>query len=331
MTSELLMRVSSPRRQQGGAGAWPEKTTMPSHLKDHVRARMEKTGESYEQALRHVRAQEDRTPDPDLTEPPYTRSPMRAQSVADTAFAIAVVRAEETDRPEAERLFDDPYAHLFAAAGQHVAEATQRFIDLPLFRDGVRLRTRFIDDFVRESLATGLSQMVILGAGFDARGLRMREITERRVSVFEVDTQAQLERKRSVLKNAGVKRPAGLAYVPFEFHALDLSIHLTPSLEGKGFRPGEGALFLWEGVIGYIDDAAIDQSLRFMASAGGERSRLVFTYAQIGFETDTATDRTRRAGFRSCEEIAGDDLWRRYLPGEPHPNAWVTRIATAIV
>jgi hypothetical protein len=23
--------------------------------------------------------------------------------------------------------------------------------------------------------------------------------------------------------------------------------------------------------------------------------------------------------------------WRRYLPGEPHPNAWVTRIATAIV
>jgi hypothetical protein len=52
---------------------------------------------------------------------------------------------------------------------------------------------------------------------------------------------------------------------------------------------------------------------------------------RVGFETDTATDRTRRAGFRSCEEIAGDDLWRRYLSGEPHPNAWVTRIATAIV
>jgi hypothetical protein len=31
------------------------------------------------------------------------------------------------------------------------------------------------------------------------------------------------------------------------------------------------------------------------------------------------------------EEIAGDDLWRRYLPGEPHPSAWVTRIGTAIV
>jgi hypothetical protein len=58
---------------------------------------------------------------------------------------------------------------------------------------------------------------------------------------------------------------------------------------------------------------------------------LVFTFGQVGFETDTATDRTRRAGFRSCEEIAGDDLWRGYLRGEPHPNAWVTRLATAIV
>ena len=33
---------------------------MPSHLKELVRARMEKTGESYQQALRHVRAQEER-------------------------------------------------------------------------------------------------------------------------------------------------------------------------------------------------------------------------------------------------------------------------------
>jgi methyltransferase (TIGR00027 family) len=304
---------------------------MPSHLKEHVRARMEKTGESYEQALRHVRAQEDRTPEPVGTELPYARSPERTRSVADTAFAIAVVRAEEADRPQPERLFEDPYARLFAAAGQHVAEATQRFVDLPFFRDGVRLRTRFIDDFVRHSLATGFTQMVILGAGFDARGLRMPEIAARRVSVFEVDTPAQLERKWSVLKNAGVKLPAGLAYVPFDFDAPDFVSSLTSALERKGFRPGEGAVFVWEGVIGYIDDATIDQTLRFMASVGGPRSRLVFTFGQIGFETDTATDRTRRAGFCSCDEMAGDDLWRRYLPGEPHPNAWVTRIATAIV
>jgi hypothetical protein len=30
-------------------------------------------------------------------------------------------------------------------------ESTQRFLDLPFFRDGVRLRTRFLDDCVRDS------------------------------------------------------------------------------------------------------------------------------------------------------------------------------------
>jgi hypothetical protein len=57
----------------------------------------------------------------------------------------------------------------------------------------------------------------------------------------------------------------------------------------------------------------------------------VFTFGQIGFETDTASERTRRAGFRACDELGSDELWRRYLPGEPHPNAWVVRTATALV
>jgi methyltransferase (TIGR00027 family) len=302
---------------------------MPSHLKELVRARMEKTGESYEQALRHVRAQEERTPS--APETPYVKSAVRAQSVADTAFSIAMVRAEEALRPEGDRLFDDPYASFFAAAGAHAAESSQRFLDLPFFRDGVRLRTRYIDDAVRKGLKAGLDQIVLLGAGFDTRGLRMPEIAARRACVYEIDTPNQLERKRTVLKSAGVKLPAGLAYVPFDFDAPGFASNLTSALEANGFRTGDGALFVWEGVIGYIDDAAIDQSLHFMAGAGGTGTRLVFTFALIGFESDTATDRTSRAGFRSCEEIAGDDLWRLYNSGEPHPNAWVTRIATAIV
>ncbi len=100
----------------------------------------------------------------------------------DTAFSIAAVRAEEGARPEAERLFEDRYAALFAETGAHAAEATKRFVELPFFRDGIRLRTRAIDDAVRGGLGAGLTQLVLLGAGFDARGLRMTEITSRRTS-----------------------------------------------------------------------------------------------------------------------------------------------------
>jgi len=45
---------------RGVPGAWPEKTIMPSHLKKRVRARMAKTGESFQQARRRVSAKRPR-------------------------------------------------------------------------------------------------------------------------------------------------------------------------------------------------------------------------------------------------------------------------------
>ena len=302
---------------------------MPSHLKELVRARMEKTGEGYQQALRHVRAQEERAADgPSIAEEAVVRS----RTVADTAFSIAVVRAEEGRRPEGERLFADPYASAFAAAGVHAAESTQRFLDLPFFRDGVRLRTRFLDDCVRDGLATGLRQVVLLGAGFDARGLRMTEIAAHRATVFEVDTPYQMDRKRRALASAGVKLPAHVVYVPFDFDTTDFDSELGGALEVAGFRSGTGAIFVWEGVIGYIDDAAMDKTLRFMARAGGPGSRVAFTFADeahLGEESMRA--RTKRCGFASLYDLAGDALWRKYLPGEPDPNAWVTKVGLATV
>jgi methyltransferase (TIGR00027 family) len=305
-----------------------ETTIMPSHLKDLVRARMEKTGESHQQALRHVRADAAASSDREGRE---AQRLARSRSVADTAFPIAAVRAEECLRSEADRLFDDPYAHLFVEAGAHVAEPTQRFLDLPFFRDGVRLRTRFIDDAVREGLADGLDQIVLLGAGFDARGLRMPEIQGRRARVFEVDTPEQLARKRRILKAAEIAIPANIAHVPFDFDVADLDPTLADALEAKGFRLRAGALFVWEGVIGYIGSDDVDRSLRFMAHAGGPRTRVVFTFGEGSFDPETAAQRTRRAGFTACDELAGDALWRRYLPGEPHPHAGLMRVGVALV
>jgi hypothetical protein len=84
-------------------------------------------------------------------------------------------------------------------------------------------------------------------------------------------------------------------------------------------------------VIGYIGSDEIDRNLRFMASEGGPRSRLVFTYGEGSFDPDTAAERTRRAGFRSCQELGGDEVWRRYLPGEPYAGAFVMKLGIAIV
>jgi methyltransferase (TIGR00027 family) len=247
-------------------------------------------------------------------------------TVADTAYSIAVIRAEESERPAPERLFEDPYASHFAAAGAHAREGTERYLALPFFRDGIRLRTRYIDDAVREGLAAGLDQVVLLGAGFDCRGLRMPEIAARGASVYEVDFAEQLDHKRAILGAAGVTLPPHVAYVPCDF-AADFGEALAASLAERGFRLGAGAIFVWEGVLGYIDDVAIDRSLAFMVRAGGPGTRLVLTCGHGG----AVLERARRAGFTAAEDHGCDALWRRYLPGEPHENAWVSRLGTAVV
>jgi methyltransferase (TIGR00027 family) len=258
--------------------------------------------------------------------------PVASSPAADTAFPIAAIRAIEVERPPAERLFDDPYSALFASAGAHAAEGTARFLALPFFIDAIRLRTRFIDDVVRDSLRAGLTQLVLLGSGFDMRPWRMRELTGvPNVTTYEIDFPAQLERKRAILDAARVPFPASVAQVPCDFTENDFERALAPALAARGFRLGAGALFVWEGVIGYLDAAAVDRSLRFMATSGGPSSAVVFDFAPMAFEPDPASERTKRAGFARYEEIAFDAIWRRYLAGEPHAHAAVPHMGTAFV
>lgn len=251
-------------------------------------------------------------------------------TAADTAYAIAFVRARESQRPAAERLFEDPYAHIFDEAGAHAREGTQRFIELPFFVDAVRLRTRAMDDVVVGALDAGLRQVVLLGAGFDMRGSRLPEIAGVGAAVFEIDFAAQLAKKTQVLTAAGVDVPAHVKHVPCDFGAPDFDVSLAQDLAAAGFRSGAGAVFLWEGVIAYIDAAAVDRTLRFVAHIGGPRTRLAFDFAPMAFDPP-AEPRTRAAGFARFEQTSLDELWRRYLPGAPHPNASALFIGLAHV
>lgn len=295
---------------------------MPSHKKRLVRARMERTGEAYQQALRHVRAA---TKQPEHV---ARRGSAHAQAVADTAYSIAAVRAEEAARPPEARLFHDPLAKIFASSGEHVRESTDRFLALPFFRDGVRLRTRFIDDVVADSLGEGLRQLVLVGAGFDARGHRMVSAASG-VRVFELDTPEQLTRKRALLRRAGVPLPRHVRHVAMDFEQVDLERDAGPRLHAEGFRRGDGAVFVWEGVIGYVDLATIDRSLRFMAREGGAGSVLVFTYYDAVFDPDTVEAHTRSAGWEQLDVHDGDAMWRRYLAGEPDPAAAYMKVGVA--
>lgn len=250
-------------------------------------------------------------------------------TVSDTAFAIAFIRALEAELGDNERLFEDPYAQIFAAAGAHAREGTERFLSLPFFRDGIRLRTRHIDDVVLDAIARGTRQLVLMGAGFDARALRLPGLAQHGVRTFEIDLAVVLEAKRALLEGSGVSIPGAIRYLVCDFE-LNFEAPLKAELLGLGFNPGEPTIFVWEGVLAYIGQEAIDKSLHFMASIGAEGSRLIFDFSDYSLDSGQLAARLQRAGFSGFQDIRFDELWRRYLRGDPHPNAQFVKLGIAL-
>jgi len=92
------------------------------------------------------------------------------REVADTASWVAVYRAMETWRADA--LFHDPLAELLAGEqGKHISRHMQPFERYAYW--SVTIRTRLIDNYIREYIDKGYRSVVNLGAGFDTRPYRL--------------------------------------------------------------------------------------------------------------------------------------------------------------
>jgi methyltransferase (TIGR00027 family) len=248
--------------------------------------------------------------------------------VTDTAAAVARVRSWEQELPAEERLFDDPYAHLFGG-GEAADEAVRLFLSAPIFRDHVRLRTRFIDDALRAALAEGTKTIVNLGVGFDCRTLRLSEIAEHEAQVFEIDLPDQLQRKVAILAAAGIVMPPFAHLVGSDFGAPDFPEKLTVDLAAAGYDAAAPVVIVWEGVLSYLDDVACDRTLHWIAGTGGRGSRLVFNYPVSRFDPDRLRTRILAAGFAWLDDASLADVYGRYVAGDPPPGADLYRFAVA--
>jgi methyltransferase (TIGR00027 family) len=195
---------------------------------------------------------------------------MRPDRPSRTAQHNALFRAIEQRLPQP--LFADPFARRFLRGRYRLAAllpaaALARAIDArwPGPRAAVCVRTRWLDDAICAAQAAGLDQLVLLGAGFDARAHRLPGIE--RVRVFEVDHPATQAMKRRVVGAP----PAHVSYVPVIF-GRDA---LPDALARAGLRADQRTLLLWEGVTNYLDEPTVDATLRFAARAG---QALLFTY-----------------------------------------------------
>ena len=110
-----------------------------------------------------------------------------------------------------------------------------------------------------ERYLPNMAQFVILGAGFDTRALRLPP--DRQVRSFEVDTLKTQAIKREMLSKTSIDA-TGITFVAADFEKEDWFTRLVDA----GFDQSKPALFLWEGVVMYLDREAVEDTLRKIGS-----------------------------------------------------------------
>lgn len=233
-----------------------------------------------------------------------------------TAAAIARVRAAEAELAAEERLFEDPYAQYFDE-GETDVQAV--FEAIPFFREQIRLRTRYLDDCVRSAIESGTRQLVLLGAGFDMRALRMPEIPSKGVRVIEVDHLQQLDRKQERLARMGVAPPEFVRYAAADL--MDPVSELEVALQGAGLDREGSVLWLAEGLIGYLSAEAVGRMGGATADWCGPGSLLVGNYFSGAFSFERLDGLLSPAGWRVSQGPSFAELHRKYLGPDVPPGS----------
>jgi methyltransferase (TIGR00027 family) len=138
-------------------------------------------------------------------------------------------------------------------------------------------RTKHMDLALREQIQAGVSQIVILGAGYDTRAQRFASLLGD-AAIYEVDMPAVQERKQRRLAAYTGPSPPGLRYVP-----VDRDHHnLFERLLENGYDSERRTLFIWSGVVMYLRPPTVDRTLTEIRQRSAVGSVLVFDYFSSG-------------------------------------------------
>jgi methyltransferase (TIGR00027 family) len=288
---------------------------------------------------------------------------VRADRPSLTASLVAAIRALYTALPEPYNLAPDPYAAELlpavlalparvAALAPGSARAIHRVAGAAALglTYHVALRTRAIDDALHEAVALGVRQVVVLGAGLDARAQRLDALAHGSARVFEVDHPSTHRYKAERLERAGARTRASVARVAIDFER----DRLDEALLGAGLDPAARSFWIWEGVTVYLTPEAIAATLGAVGSLSPAGSRIAVTYTRPGrrrapawldpiaralgravgepihgmLETAAMFDALGAVGFARVSDESAADWAARYWPGEKPVDEW-ERLAVA--
>jgi|SRR5690348_16166505 len=203
-------------------------------------------------------------------------------SVGTTAAVVAAARAMASQQPQP--IINDPWAApLVEAAG---IKPLTRMVELgpPLaddtlapekrlqpMIDSFAVRTRFFDEFFANATASGIRQVVILGAGLDARAYRLWWPQD--TVIYEVDVPNVLSFKAGVFSRLGVKPSVDHRRVP-----CDLRDGWAKALCDRGFDRSQPTAWSAEGVLMYLPPDVQDRLFDAITDLSAMGSRLSTEY-----------------------------------------------------
>ena len=189
-------------------------------------------------------------------------------AVAYTALGVAAVRAVESERPDC--LFVDPLAANFIAARpewQPPSEAAGPRMEAIVRH--IVIRTRFFDEMLLDAVAT-CRQVVVLGAGLDARAFRLRWPEGTRL--FELDQPELLSWKQERLDTTGAAPACERVTV-----ATDLRADWPGALARAGHDVDEPTAWLAEGLFVYLAADVVERLVTYVSDRSAPNSRFGLT------------------------------------------------------
>lgn len=224
---------------------------------------------------------------------------MEKNQSSETAKGVAAYRMIESIRPKKDRVIYDPYAELFLDKKwiKWIRNPIQvlflKFlgnIKFPGFRGSVIARVRFMNECIKECFPNHFNQLVILGAGYDMSAYCFRDILAD-ANVFEVDHPSTQIEKLSRIQNQVDQIFENITYVSVNFETDDLK----NSLLTRGYSPSQKTLFIWEGVIHYLDKESVEKTLDFVVENSAKGSKLAFDFFPPEVIDGSSSDRLSKA------------------------------------
>jgi methyltransferase (TIGR00027 family) len=208
---------------------------------------------------------------------------MQKDNPSRTAQYMALFRAIETVRPSKKRLFNDPFAMIFL---DNTLKLAVKISSIPFLRrlifkiiqnkasgalsSGIA-RTKYIDDLLEQTISDDIKQLIILGAGFDTRSLRLNFLKD--ISIIEIDHPDTSNIKIKKLENTIGNLPSNVKYYQLDFKKQNL----TDLAKEFNLNMDIPTIIIWEGVTNYLNQEAVNKTFEFIQKFS-DKTYIIFTY-----------------------------------------------------